>query len=544
VQKSWTISRKLYSCFFGLLAAVAALSYLGISSIGTLDQRMTRITDVSIHEVDELGNFDKAQSMMLASQRAVLLYTFVKEPDRVEKNKAAFEASVESAQKALDKMRPLLHSPQAHKYHADLGALLRSWKGEFPAFSALASTGNIDGAAKLANEKIIPSQEKMTVMTTEFGDFISRQVSADAAEAKSKASVSMTATWVLIFVAFGVAVPGFIVVRWVGVQLTAIAGELGQGAGQVASASGQVSSASQSLAQGASEQAASLEETSASTEELTSMTKKNAENSSCAADVMGEVDRKVSDANTTLGEMVVSMKEINTSSDKIAKIIKVIDEIAFQTNILALNAAVEAARAGEAGMGFAVVADEVRNLAQRCAQAAKDTAALIEESISKSNEGRQKLEQVTGAIGGITVSAQKVKTLVDEVNLGSQEQAKGIDQIGLALTQMQQVTQKNAASAEESASASEEMSSQAEVLRSLVDRLQNMVGQQEQGHVRGGRLPSLPKNRVAPSGTVKPLQVLREAVGYKSPARPHQAAHPVATGGKDAFPLDDDFREF
>ncbi|MEO8657334.1 MAG: methyl-accepting chemotaxis protein [Bryobacteraceae bacterium] len=542
MQKSWTISRKLYACFFGLLAAVAALSYFGISSIGTLDQRLTRMADISIHEVDDLGNFDKAQAMMLASQRAVLLYTFLKEPDRVEKSKAAFEASVDVAQQTLDKMRPLLHSPEAHKYHGDLGTLLSSWKSEFPAVSALAAAGNIDGAAKLANEKIIPTQVKMTAVTTEFGEFINRQVAADAVEAKSKASVSMTATWVLIFVALGVAVPGFIVVRWVGVQLTAIAGELGQGAGQVASASGQVSSASQSLAQGASEQAASLEETSASTEELTSMTKKNAENSSCAADVMGEVDRKVGEANTTLGEMVVSMREINTSSDKIAKIIKVIDEIAFQTNILALNAAVEAARAGEAGMGFAVVADEVRNLAQRCAQAAKDTAALIEESISKSNEGRQKLEQVTGAIGGITVSAQKVKTLVDEVNLGSQEQAKGIDQIGLALTQMQQVTQKNAATAEESASASEEMSSQAEVLRSLVDRLQSMVGQQE--HVRGGGVPSLPKNRVARSGAAKPLHASSKAVGYKSPAGSQQAAHPVAHGGKDAFPLDDDFREF
>ena len=139
------------------------------------------------------------------------------------------------------------------------------------------------------------------------------------------------------------------------------------------------------------------------------------------------------------------MGDIKASSDKVAKIIKVIDEIAFQTNILALNAAVEAARAGEAGMGFAVVADEVRNLAQRCAQAAKDTAALIEESIVKSNDGKTKVDQVAVAIRAITEESAKVKTLVDEVSLGSQEQTRGIEQVAKALTQMEQVTQQSAA---------------------------------------------------------------------------------------------------
>jgi methyl-accepting chemotaxis protein len=170
------------------------------------------------------------------------------------------------------------------------------------------------------------------------------------------------------------------------------------------------------------------------------------------------------------------MQQINASSDKISKIIKVIDEIAFQTNILALNAAVEAARAGEAGMGFAVVADEVRNLAQRSAQAAKDTAGLIEESIATSREGSAKLEQVAGVIRAITESATQVKTLVDEVNMGSQEQSKGIDQIAKAVAQMDQVTQGTAASAEESASASEELSAQAQALNHIVSALGTLVG--------------------------------------------------------------------
>ena len=191
---------------------------------------------------------------------------------------------------------------------------------------------------------------------------------------------------------------------------------------------------------------------------------------------MTQSQQKFVQTNQSLDESVVAMGEINTQSDKISKIIKVIDEIAFQTNILALNAAVEAARAGEAGMGFAVVADEVRNLAQRCAQAAKDTAALIEESIAKSNDGKVKVDQVAAAIRTITEESAKVKTLVDEVNLGSQEQARGIEQIAKAITQMEQVTQKTAANAERSASAAEELNAQSETLKDIVARLTAMVG--------------------------------------------------------------------
>ena len=187
--------------------------------------------------------------------------------------------------------------------------------------------------------------------------------------------------------------------------------------------------------------------------------------------------------NQSLAEMVSAMDGINASSQKISKIIKVIDEIAFQTNILALNAAVEAARAGEAGMGFAVVADEVRNLAQRCAQAAKDTADLIEESIQRSDGGRVKVDQVAVAIRAITAESAKIKMLVDEINLGSVEQSSGIDQISRAITQMEQVTQSSAANAEESAAAAEELNAQAEHMKDVVGALRAMVD----GAARAGR---------------------------------------------------------
>jgi methyl-accepting chemotaxis protein/methyl-accepting chemotaxis protein-1 (serine sensor receptor) len=181
------------------------------------------------------------------------------------------------------------------------------------------------------------------------------------------------------------------------------------------------------------------------------------------------------DTNRSLDQLLVAMNGIGESSTKISKIIKVIDEIAFQTNILALNAAVEAARAGEAGMGFAVVADEVRGLAQRAAQAAKDTASLIEESILKSDGGKVNVDRVAQSIRSLTAESQQMKILIDEINLGSQEQAKGIDQISGSISQMETVTQTTAANSEESAAAAEELTAQAQSMQEVVHRLQALV---------------------------------------------------------------------
>ena len=174
--------------------------------------------------------------------------------------------------------------------------------------------------------------------------------------------------------------------------------------------------------------------------------------------------------------MLSAMEEINSSSSKISRIIKVIDEIAFQTNILALNAAVEAARAGEAGMGFAVVADEVRNLAQRSAQAARDTAELIEESIAKSRDGKIRVAELANSIREITEAATRTKTLLDEVSVGSEEQARGVEQIGRAITQMEQLTQQTATAAEQGAAAADQLRAESRGMQDVAAELTAMIG--------------------------------------------------------------------
>lgn len=244
---------------------------------------------------------------------------------------------------------------------------------------------------------------------------------------------------------------------------------------QVASSSEQVSSSSQVLSEGASEQAASIEETSSSLEEMASMTRQNANNAGQADNLMKEANQVVGQANDSMGRLTSSMEEISKASDETFKIIKTIDEIAFQTNLLALNAAVEAARAGEVGAGFAVVADEVRNLAMRAADAAKNTADLIEGTVRKVCDGSELVTRTNDAFSQVAESTRKVGGLVGEITVASNEQAQGIERVNMAVADMDKVVQQNAVNAEENSSASGEMNTQAEHMKAYVAEMTKFV---------------------------------------------------------------------
>ena len=554
-MKNMTIGKKV-AATCGILTALSVLLglvlFINISNIGS---NAHAVADVSVPVTNALGKL-----ISTAKDQKLLMLTHVISTSReqmtqLESQIADQDTQLQAVSSELAKL-PLTESNReaVAKFNAAHVQLMAAWAKMQP----LSEAGKAQSAIAIWTTQGIAASK---AQGEAVGSTIERaQVDASDRANSMVATASNSRLWCVLALAMSLVGGGgvaFFVVRSINEGLNEAVRGLSNGAEQVSGAAIQISSSSQSLAKGTSEQAASLEETSASSEEMTSMTRKNADNSEQCAKLMVQVDGRVVTANQTLGQMVTSMKEINSSSDKISKIIRVIDEIAFQTNILALNAAVEAARAGEAGMGFAVVADEVRNLAQRSAQAAKDTAALIEESISRSNEGSTKLTQVAEAISSITASANQVKTLVDEVNLGSQEQARGVEQISKAIVQIEQVTQRAAASSEEAASASEELAAQSQAIHVIIQQLQAMVngsgahtaavrvplnGKREPRAINRARTPvkTVVKGAVRMGGTVSPVS----AGARKPEAKPEPALSVLDRPERNPIPMDDDFLEF
>lgn len=259
--------------------------------------------------------------------------------------------------------------------------------------------------------------------------------------------------------------------------LNRVIGDLNQIADQVSAASGELSSSSQQTAERASEQAAAIEETSSSLEEMSSMTKQNADNARQADALSGETKATADSCSNIMQEMAAAIGQVSEASQETQKIVKTIDEIAFQTNLLALNAAVEAARAGEAGSGFAVVADEVRNLAMRAADAAKNTTAQIENISGKINEAMDMVFKTIDEFAKVDENTGKVNELLAEIAAASNEQSQGIEQVNVAVAEMDKVVQQNSASTEESASASEELYAQADKMKGVLNELMLLLSQ-------------------------------------------------------------------
>lgn len=337
---------------------------------------------------------------------------------------------------------------------------------------------NVEGrerAAAIYATETMPALHEVADLLHEADKVVADNVMTDAQMLAAAHRTQLgVMTLSLLAVVLGLAL-GYFITRGIVVVLTRIMSDLGRGSEQVAAASGQIAQTSQDMAEGASLQASSLEETSATLEEMSSMTSRNAGHAAEAFKLTDDLQNLGQSGQADMSRMAEAIDKIKDSADETAQIIKTIDEIAFQTNLLALNAAVEAARAGDAGRGFAVVAEEVRNLAQRSAEAARNTAVLIDTSQANAERGVAVNQDVTASLSEITARVADIGEIIGRVSEASEQQSRGAAEINTAVGQLDQLTQSNAANAEESASASEELSGQARELQHMVGLLSEIV---------------------------------------------------------------------
>ena len=475
-MKSWTIGRRLLTGIGALVTLVLLVAGLALFVGRSLEERLVNTDDHTVKRLNLVLQIETELERLYATEPALLAAGFLNDPQLIEAKKLAVAEAVSEVSGSLQAFKAEANEDVERAGVGDLTADLDGWTRTNEEVARLVSTGKVLDAAQLAKKTGDTYKTRSRAATDEMVGHEQEELQADLDAAKARTS------WVRMMVFGGVLIAlviALVVVRSVVAAIQSLrkqSQELREGTEHVVAAASQVATSAQGLSQQSTHQAASLQETSASMEQMASMTRKNAENAVQASELATEVAQQVQNSNATLDEMVASMTAIRESSNKVAKIIKAIDEIAFQTNILALNAAVEAARAGEAGMGFAVVAGEVRSLAQRSAQAAKDTAILLEESIMRSQEGTGRVEHVAQSISSITDNVLRVRGMVEEVRQASAQQSQGIDQVTQALAQMESVTQSTAATAEESAAASEELNAQAETSMAAVRRLEDIVG--------------------------------------------------------------------
>jgi methyl-accepting chemotaxis protein len=542
-MKNWTIAKRLAVGQSLVTLGIVVLVLVSWMKTEQISGNVGGIVNQNIPELALAGDMRFEVTLLRVTNFKHIVYTDPAQKEALEKEVEAQEHQLADWVQAYDKYAK---TPEQRALYIKAAPLLESYKAETRKLRDASRQNKTEDVQKYLASAGQVGNDFLKVVE-DLRDFCSRHVEASGRDVVRIISVCEWTVLALglLSVLVGVVI-GVLSTRGISGTLRQATDKLAAGAEQTAAASGQVSAASQTLAEGASEQAASLEETSASLEEISSMTKRNAENAQTTKGLADAARIAADSGASDMQKMSLAMHDIKSSSDDISKIIKTIDEIAFQTNILALNAAVEAARAGEAGMGFAVVAEEVRNLAQRSAQAAKETADKIQTAIAKTAQGVQMSEKVALGLTEIVSNVRKVDELVKEIATASKEQSDGIAQVNTAVTQMDKVTQSNAASAEESASAAQELNAQTRVLRDVVAELLKLVGGGGEPAKQNGEAgASKPAAAVAreKAAMAQGDRVSRNGHGRKASA---EVASLAAAGGrgKSELPMEGDFTSF
>lgn len=468
-----SFAKRMWIAFGAILLLTGCLGVGFIVSSRLVDKKAVSLATDSLPGVYVLGELQTSVTHQAELMLSHINSNSASEMEGIEADIGKLDSSIRTTIRDYEANNVgAEEKPMCDKLVPDLDRLMGAWnKVRVPS----RATQN-DAAMKLYQSEAIPAAEALRHDLKDEYLWNKKNADQTVINLLSSAANATKLGWILSLVIFatgtGLATH---LTKDTSRKLKQAIAALSEGSAQIRAATEQVAQGSQSLAESATKQAASLEETSASGNEINAMTRQASDNSAATAALMTRVEGRISDANRKLNALSSGMQEISASSDQISKVIQVINDIAFQTNILALNAAVEAARAGEAGMGFAVVAEEVRALAQRCAQATKDVSHVIEQSVSSSRNGEARLHEVIDVIADVTRSTGEAKSLSDQLQGACSDQARGMDQISHALTRLESLTQQIAASSEESASASTELDSQAQAIGGIVESLEILV---------------------------------------------------------------------
>jgi methyl-accepting chemotaxis protein len=460
-------------------ASFALAAMLGGSAFWHLSQLRSAVDEsvrVSAHRAQIVDDIRMSILSMRFGERGILLFSEIKGQAKVEASKQLFAKSAATVRDRVQELRSMLADDHARAVVDETAQAVGDYVRVQAQVPGLIAEGKLDEALQIDMEQLVGFGSHATSASEELVKIQARmnQELVDRSEGVlAQAKIASIVLLLLYLCAAGLAVS--VSLRGTRV-LQSIATHLLGSARRIESAATQVTALSQGLSQGASGQVAAVEETSTSAEQAAAMAKQNTASAAEADRLVTEAQKLGADTQTALAGMAQSMERIGNSTTSIARVIKVIDEIAFQTNILALNAAVEAARAGEAGAGFAVVADEVRSLAQRSAQAAKETGGIIQDSIDSAQDGMTRIEGVKHTIDKNQAIRVEIKQQTDQITAASYEQARGIDQIARAVRDISRLAENTAAQAEQGASASEQLTQEVGALGNIAEQLDQMVG--------------------------------------------------------------------
>ncbi|HYP07577.1 MAG TPA: methyl-accepting chemotaxis protein [Bryobacteraceae bacterium] len=478
-MKNLSLTTRLNASFSVILLVTVVLAAVSWKTVSDLSGALQKSTTITAKKGTVLSDIVARSGKMRGSVRGVIMYTLTNRPDMVQRSRSEFAAFGQDVLNAAATLGSLpLSNPEKEAEEA-IQSAVRDWIPILNEISRLCASGQTGADLDPWTRKSIAAADRLDRATDILDGLVKKEFSEVTEFARSSVLKAKVAALPVIALAIAAGIVGLLIVARSNKQLRTVARELGEGAGCLSEAATHVSRLGHDLAGTASRQAASTEETSAAAEEVSTMARKIVDDASVASGLVAESRTCVETGAAELDRMSTAVERMNASTESVSKIIRVIEEIALQTNILALNAAVEAARVGNAGAGFAIVADEVRTLAKRSAQAANETSTLIVDAVESCRLGASYIAPLRDAFSRIRTVTGDVSGLVEQLHESCLQQSIGMQQIGKAMTNIEQGTQHTAASAEQSAAAGEQMLAQASTLHGLGETVRALVGIEE-----------------------------------------------------------------